>query len=212
MMPDGDEKDSDVRMWSPDTDRAELRLDRKSTIEELQDKLQFALTELDETKGALDAAQKRVSELESNAPEPKSVDVRIELAKSILAFLLVLAAEITYFVMMLQESALFGEQDCSGVALVARRSCEVCGSGTLLMPVGGDYEKSWSDLARSIFYLFVLLWSFQGVGIICDEFMAAIEKITSGKRTKWVTNRAGQKVKIRITIWNETLANLSLMP
>eukprot|EP00913_Durusdinium_trenchii_P027799 g26067.t1 len=25
MMPDGDEKDSDVRMWSPDTDRAELR-------------------------------------------------------------------------------------------------------------------------------------------------------------------------------------------
>eukprot|EP00913_Durusdinium_trenchii_P024896 g23369.t1 len=65
--------------------------------------------------------------------------------------------------------------------------------------------------ARSIFYLFVLLWSFQGVGIICDEFMAAIEKITSGKRTKWVTNRAGQKVKIRITIWNETLANLSLM-
>ena len=84
------------------------------------------------------------------------MDVRIELAKSILAFLLVLAAaawnemamcsvynfwnktlhlsghciwkralikskEITYFVMMLQESALFGEQDCSGVALVARR-------------------------------------------------------------------------------------------
>lgn len=32
------------------------------------------------------------------------------------------------------------------------------------------------------------------VGIICDEFMAAIEKITSSKRPKWITNRAGQKV------------------
>lgn len=212
MMPDGDEKDSDVRMWSPDTDRSEMRLDRKSTIEELQDKLHFALTELDETKGALDLAQKRVSELESNAnaPEPRSVDVRIEIAKSTLAFLLVLAAEITYFVVILQEKAAFGDKDCTGVKMVARRSCEFCGSGTLVMPVGGDYEKNWSDLARTIFYLFVLLWSFQGVGIICDEFMAAIEKISS-RRSKWITNRAGQKVKIRLTIWNGTLANLSLM-
>ena len=31
------------------------------------------------------------------------------------------------------------------------------------------------------------------VGIICDEFMAAIEKITSSKRSKWITNPAGQK-------------------
>eukprot|EP00434_Breviolum_minutum_P044244 symbB.v1.2.039499.t1/scaffold6608.1/size16736/1 len=210
MMPDGDEKDSDVRMWSPDTDRSEMRLDRKSTIEELQDKLHFALTELDETKGALDAAQKRVSELES-APEPRSLDVRIEIAKSTVAFLLVLAAEVTYFVVILQEKMAFGDENCTGITSVARRSCEVCGSGTLVMPVGGDYEKNWSDLARSIFYLFVLLWSFQGVGIICDEFMAAIEKITSSKRPKWITNRAGQKVKIHITVWNETLANLSLM-
>ncbi|CAE7210245.1 SLC8A2 [Symbiodinium natans] len=79
------------------------------------------------------------------------------------------------------------------------------------MPVGGDYEKSWPPLIRSLFYLFVLLWSFQGVGIICDEFMAAIEKITSSKCSKWITNPAGQKVEVRVTVWNETLANLSLM-
>ena len=24
-----------------------------------------------------------------------------------------------------------------------QRSCELCGDGTLVMPVGGDYEKSW---------------------------------------------------------------------
>jgi hypothetical protein len=35
------------------------------------------------------------------------------------------------------------------------------------------------------------------VGIICDEFMAAIEKITSSRRSKWITNRAGQKAPDR---------------
>ena len=33
------------------------------------------------------------------------------------------------------------------------------------------------------------------VGIICDEFMAAIEKITSSKRSKWITNPVGQKAE-----------------
>lgn len=49
------------------------------------------------------------------------------------------------------------------------------------------------------------------MGIICDEFMAAIERITSSRTPKWITTRAGQKVKIYVTVWNETLANLSLM-
>ena len=45
------------------------------------------------------------------------------------------------------------------------------------------------------------------VGIICDEFMAAIEKITSSKKTKWITNRAGQQVAIlsAIPLWGNFL-------
>eukprot|EP00439_Symbiodinium_sp_Y106_P084926 s1188_g27.t1 len=189
--------------------------ERKSTVEDLQDKLQVALSALDETKGALDAAQKRVSELESSvAPAPEEempVNGRIEALKASMAFVAVVAVEAVYFVFILDERKKFGEASCAGVAAVALRSCELCGDGTLVMPVGGDYEKSWPALIRSLFYFFVLLWSFQGVGIICDEFMAAIEKITSSKRSKWITNPAGQKVEVRVTVWNETLANLSLM-
>ncbi|CAE7592395.1 SLC8A1 [Symbiodinium sp. CCMP2456] len=222
-MPQGDEKETDVNMWSPDKDRNEKAqlgdtrqgYERKSTVEDLQDKLQVALSALDETKGALDAAQKRVSELESSvAPAPEEempVNGRIEALKASMAFVAVVAVEAVYFVFILDERKKFGEASCAGVAAVALRSCELCGDGTLVMPVGGDYEKSWPALIRSLFYFFVLLWSFQGVGIICDEFMAAIEKITSSKRSKWITNPAGQKVEVRVTVWNETLANLSLM-
>ncbi|CAE7237941.1 Slc8a3 [Symbiodinium sp. CCMP2592] len=222
-MPQGDEKETDVNMWSPDKDRNEKAqhgdtrqgFERKSTVEDLQDKLQMALSALDETKGALDAAQKRVSELESSvAPAPEEempVNGRIEALKASMAFVAVVAVEAVYFVFILDERKKFGEASCAGVAAVALRSCELCGDGTLVMPVGGDYEKSWPALIRSLFYFFVLLWSFQGVGIICDEFMAAIEKITSSKRSKWITNPAGQKVEVRVTVWNETLANLSLM-
>jgi len=222
-MPQGDEKETDVNMWSPDKDRNEKAqhgdtrqgFERKSTVEDLQDKLQVALSALDETKGALDAAQKRVSELESSvAPAPEEempVNGRIEALKASMAFVAVVAVEAVYFVFILDERKKFGEASCAGVAAVALRSCELCGDGTLVMPVGGDYEKSWPALIRSLFYFFVLLWSFQGVGIICDEFMAAIEKITSSKRSKWITNPAGQKVEVRVTVWNETLANLSLM-
>ncbi|CAE6944893.1 Slc8a2 [Symbiodinium sp. KB8] len=222
-MPQGDEKETDVNMWSPDKDRNEKAqlgdtrqgIERKSTVEDLQDKLQVALSALDETKGALDAAQKRVSELESSvAPAPEEempVNARIEALKASMAFVAVVAVEAVYFVFILDERNKFGEASCAGVAAVALRSCELCGDGTLVMPVGGDYEKSWPALIRSLFYFFVLLWSFQGVGIICDEFMAAIEKITSSKRSKWITNPVGQKVEVRVTVWNETLANLSLM-
>ena len=94
-------------------------------------------------QGALEAAEKRVSELET--PEVRAVDVRIEIVKSAVAFALVLAVELAYFAVILQERAVFGDADC--VSSVALRSCEFCGDGTLVLPVGGDYEKNWSDLS-----------------------------------------------------------------
>ncbi|CAE7534744.1 Slc8a1 [Symbiodinium pilosum] len=194
-MPDGDEKETDVNMWSPDKDRNDKvqGIERKSTVEDLQDKLQVALSALDETKGALDAAQKRVSELESSVAQPAEeekpapVDCRIETLKAFMAFLVVVAVEVLYFVVILDERAKFGDVSCAGIASVALRSCELCGDGTLVMPVGGDYEKSWPAVWLGL----VVGSGGLEVGIICDEFMAAIEKITSSKRSKWITNPAG---------------------
>lgn len=56
-------------------------------------------------------------------PESRAVDVRIEIVKSALAFALVLAVEVAYFAVILQERALFGDADCvSSVALRRRET------------------------------------------------------------------------------------------
>jgi len=59
----------------------------------------------------------------------------------------------------------------------------------------------------AIVYLVLLLWTFVGVAIVADVFMAAIEKITSKKATYKTESghiRTGE-------IWNPTVANLTLM-
>jgi solute carrier family 8 (sodium/calcium exchanger) len=61
-------------------------------------------------------------------------------------------------------------------------------------------------------YLFLLLWTFQGVNIVSDYFMSAIEVITSD--TKDVLQEdpvTGVKRKFRLKVWNDCVANLTLM-
>ena len=61
-----------------------------------------------------------------------------------------------------------------------------------------------------VIYLMLLLWSFMGVAIGADVFMAAIEMITSQETTIYkVVN--GQTKPFTVLVWNSTIANLTLM-
>ena len=83
--------------------------------------------------------------------------------------------------------------------------CEKCGRGLFL--IKGDGEHAWDNNLRIMLYFFGLMWMFLAVGIVADVFMAAIEVITSQQvETKTKDGRT-----ILITVWNETVANLSLM-
>merc|ERR1719272_850193 len=57
-------------------------------------------------------------------------------------------------------------------------------------------------------YGFLLGWFFLGVALIADVFMNAIETITSKKRR--IFDKEKQRHRT-IKVWNETVANLTLM-
>ena len=59
---------------------------------------------------------------------------------------------------------------------------------------------------NTLLFLGLLLWAFLGVAIAADVFMAGIEKITSEETT---IERDG--IIYTVTVWNATVANLSLM-
>lgn len=66
-------------------------------------------------------------------------------------------------------------------------------------------------IIRGFVYFFLLLYLFIGVSIISDRFMAAIEVITSQEK-ELVVRRHGKEPQIIIVrVWNETVANLTLM-
>ena len=61
-------------------------------------------------------------------------------------------------------------------------SDKICDGGSgVFLPMG--YENSWPMGLRTPLYFFFLLWCFAGVSIVADIFMAAIEAITSQKKT-----------------------------
>jgi len=67
-------------------------------------------------------------------------------------------------------------------------------------------------VAGGIIYLFLLLWTFVGVAIVSDAFMAAIETITSKQKTTVVKNfETGTERNVQVNVWNDTVANLTLM-
>uniref|UniRef100_A0A7S1G913 Calx-beta domain-containing protein n=1 Tax=Bicosoecida sp. CB-2014 TaxID=1486930 RepID=A0A7S1G913_9STRA len=97
--------------------------------------------------------------------------------------------------------------------------------GLLLQAMPGDHvtcgdgltlpfflaEDSWSRGFRTILYLVALGWSFLGIAIIADEFMAAIEVITSKEKVVTYKLPNGTTDVARVLVWNETIANLTLM-
>jgi len=60
-------------------------------------------------------------------------------------------------------------------------------------------------------YLLGLFYLFLGISIISDVFMAAIEVITSQRRTFYRDDEMGNRVPVTVNVWNPTVANLSLM-
>lgn len=67
------------------------------------------------------------------------------------------------------------------------------------------------QIARGLFYFLVMCYLFLGVSIVSDRFMAAIEKITAIEKQIVVRKPDGTKHKVVVRVWNETVANLTLM-
>lgn len=100
---------------------------------------------------------------------------------------------------------------CEGDAERRRKVCEPCGRGTRILPLFGDFERSWPTGLLIVLYFVGLLWIFQGIGLVCDQFMSAIEEITSRESEIWVEVRPGMKRLFTTQTWNDTVANLTLM-
>jgi Ca2+/Na+ antiporter len=103
------------------------------------------------------------------------------------------------------------EETFNGRSLEAKKSgdriCHPGGSpGTMFPanPLGGS-----DDRMKGFIYGFFLLYSFIGVSIVADMFMSAIERITSKKRRVKIVGSSNRY--ITVNIWNETVANLTLM-
>merc|ERR1712042_328752 len=89
-----------------------------------------------------------------------------------------------------------------------------CSDGVVLpawVTPGNDSGKGWVAV-KAFVYFIIMIILFLGISIISDRFMAAIEIITSQEKEIKVRDKASGKVKIvTVKIWNETVANLSLM-
>ncbi|KDR22763.1 Sodium/calcium exchanger 1, partial [Zootermopsis nevadensis] len=83
----------------------------------------------------------------------------------------------------------------------------------LLLPVWlpSDNLSVGDRIARGLVYFFAMLYLFIGVSVISDRFMAAIEVITSQEKEIVVRKKSGEKQILVVRVWNETVANLTLM-
>ncbi|XP_052795074.1 sodium/calcium exchanger 2-like isoform X3 [Mya arenaria] len=73
-------------------------------------------------------------------------------------------------------------------------------------------ENLWHEGIRGFLYILCMIYFFVGIAIGSDIFMNAIECLTSKERevSRW-DNEKQEVVKFRVRIWNETVANLTLM-
>lgn len=74
-----------------------------------------------------------------------------------------------------------------------------------------DHLTVGDRIARGAVYFLVLVYLFIGVSIVSDRFMAAIEVITSKEKEVKVRKPNGEVQIVVVRVWNETVANLTLM-
>ena len=93
------------------------------------------------------------------------------------------------------------------VEFLANNDTEAC-SSWLLLPA----ENLWHEGVRGVLYLIAMLYFFLGIAIASDIFMNSIEVMTSKTRVIKTWDEKEKKfVEVKVMIWNETVANLTLM-
>ncbi|CAG7719256.1 unnamed protein product [Allacma fusca] len=81
----------------------------------------------------------------------------------------------------------------------------------LILPII-PFENAWRQEVRAVLYFSGLLYCFMGVSIVANVFMGSIEKITSQTRKIYIsTGNDGVPEVIEVKVWNDTVANLTLM-
>lgn len=88
-----------------------------------------------------------------------------------------------------------------------------CGDG-LIVPIWRPYTKltGGDRFGRGLLYILLMVYLFIGVSIVSDRFMESIEMITAQEKEVTVKDpRSGKNQIIIVKVWNETVANLSLM-
>lgn len=87
-----------------------------------------------------------------------------------------------------------------------------CEDGLMLSVWLPQENLTFGDrFARGLAYALCLIYLFIGVSIVSDRFMAAIEVITSKEKEVTIKKPTGEPQVIVVRVWNETVANLTLM-
>jgi len=87
-----------------------------------------------------------------------------------------------------------------------------CSAGLLIPMWQPQKDLSTGDrVARAIVYFVAMIYLFIGVSIVADRFMGSIEMITSQEKEVKVKKPNGETQIIVVQVWNETVANLTLM-
>ncbi|XP_037045001.1 sodium/calcium exchanger 1-like [Bradysia coprophila] len=87
-----------------------------------------------------------------------------------------------------------------------------CVDGIILSVWHPQYGLTLSDrIGRGLVYFIALCYLFVGVAIVSDRFMASIEVITSNEKQVKVRKPNGEVQVVNVRVWNETVANLTLM-
>lgn len=97
-------------------------------------------------------------------------------------------------------------------AIVVKANRIKCRDG-LILPCWRPLENiTLGDrFSRGLVYFLLMCYLFLGVSIVSDSFMAAIEKITAIEKEVVVRKADGSKQTVVVRVWNETVANLTLM-
>jgi len=106
------------------------------------------------------------------------------------------------------ETAVEAEDDDTGVPPGVN-----CGDG-LLIPIWRPYDNlgGGDRFGRGVLYIILMVWLFIGVAIVSDKFMESIETITAQEKEVTIKDpRTGKNQIVVVKVWNETVANLTLM-
>lgn len=88
----------------------------------------------------------------------------------------------------------------------------ICQKGLLLSVWMPQENLTLQDIViRGVVYFSIMVYLFIGVSIVSDRFMAAIEVITSKEKEVKVRKLNGETQIVVVRVWNETVANLTLM-